>query len=509
MPSFIRAHRAPKSRTRASEAVLRQSPGLVISLLAVLFALSPCGSASAQCTPDWDVALGTPGADGEVFASAVYDDGTGPALYVGGAFTSIGGVATPSRLARFDGTTWSAVGSGVIANGSVRALTVYDDGSGPRLFVGGQFSGIGGSFISRVGAYDGTTWSDLGGGMEGAIVYDFAAFDDGTGTRLYACGSFQTAGGNFAEGLAGWNGVTWLPAGNGSVSGEVFAVHTHDLGDGSGPALYVGGFFTSIGSVGATNIARFDGTTFSPLGLGVNNTVWALESFGSTLIAGGDFTQADIVPAPYVAAWDSIGWSSLLVGGGGADATVFVLEPVTVDGAPRLALGGSFSLLGTLPASRIATFDGVGFQALGAGCDADVRSLDCVPTAIGAIPGGLYVGGSFSLAGGVSAVRLARYDTCPPVVSVFFERGDANADGSVNIADAIFTLSSLFSPSGAPLCDEALDVNDDGGLNIADAIFLLGSLFVPSADPVPPPTGSCGADTDLDSITCELSNPAC
>ena len=78
-----------------------------------------------------------------------------------------------------------------------------------------------------------------------------------------------------------------------------------------------------------------------------------------------------------------------------------------------------------------------------------------------------------------------------------FIRGDANNDGSTNIADAIFLLGVLFPTPGSSntlACEAAADTNNDGFINIADAIFLLGVLF-----PGPggftlldPPAGICG-----------------
>ena len=55
-----------------------------------------------------------------------------------------------------------------------------------------------------------------------------------------------------------------------------------------------------------------------------------------------------------------------------------------------------------------------------------------------------------------------------------FSRGDCNADGSFNIADAIFGLDILFGGMGtiAP-CQDSCDANDDGGFNIADNIYML------------------------------------
>lgn len=93
----------------------------------------------------------------------------------------------------------------------------------------------------------------------------------------------------------------------------------------------------------------------------------------------------------------------------------------------------------------------------------------------------------------------------PPPPTEQFIRGDSNDDGSVNIADVIFFLNSLFTPGSAtPGCRRTGDTNDDESLNVADAIFILNSLFVPNSDPVPPPntmTG-CGIDPTLGSIDC-------
>jgi hypothetical protein len=75
----------------------------------------------------------------------VFDDGSGPALYVGGSFTEAGGVPA-NNIARWDGKQWSALGVGT--NGAVRALAVWDrDGEGPEapgLYIGGEFTMAGG-----------------------------------------------------------------------------------------------------------------------------------------------------------------------------------------------------------------------------------------------------------------------------------------------------------------------------------------------------------------------------
>ncbi len=89
---------------------------------------------------------------------------------------------------------------------------------------------------------------------------------------------------------------------------------------------------------------------------------------------------------------------------------------------------------------------------------------------------------------------------------VTFIRGDTNADGNRNIADAIFILTYNFGGGEAPPCMDSADANDDGGVNIADSIAILGYLFGGEGD-LPPPFGACGTDPTEDDLTCEAFQP--
>ncbi|MGA1488533.1 MAG: proprotein convertase P-domain-containing protein [Planctomycetota bacterium] len=88
-----------------------------------------------------------------------------------------------------------------------------------------------------------------------------------------------------------------------------------------------------------------------------------------------------------------------------------------------------------------------------------------------------------------------------------FDRGDCNADAALNIADAVFVLSALFSGGASGPCLDACDGNDDGSINIADAVYLLSTLFTGGASP-PAPHGACGADPSADALDC-ASFPPC
>ncbi len=86
-----------------------------------------------------------------------------------------------------------------------------------------------------------------------------------------------------------------------------------------------------------------------------------------------------------------------------------------------------------------------------------------------------------------------------------FQRGDADGNASLNIADAIRILEALFGIGQPPLdCESAGDANDDEQLNIADPVYLLGYLFTQGPAP-PPPHPTCGIDPTDGSLTCQVT----
>ena len=103
----------------------------------------------------------------DVLAVAVYDDGSGPALYIGGRFVGIGTQRT-SYIARWHDGAWLPVqgSQGRGTDGVVRSLLVWDDGSGPALYAGGSFTTAGGVLANHVARWNGTDWSALVGPAE-------------------------------------------------------------------------------------------------------------------------------------------------------------------------------------------------------------------------------------------------------------------------------------------------------------------------------------------------------
>lgn len=321
------------------------------------------GGISANAVARWDGSSWHPlgaGLTGWVLALATYDAGLGTELHAGGWFSQSGPV-TVLNIARWNGVQWSPVGGGM--NAEVVVLQVHDDGSGRKLVAGGAFTAAGGQPANRIASWDGSAWSPLGSGLGGAgighTVRALASFDDGLGAgpALYAGGNFSQAGGAPAANIAKWDGSTWSPLGSG-LGNWVYAMAVHD--DGSGRALYVGGSFTQAGGVPASRVARWDGTSWSAVGAGLNQTVTSLAVFddvgGPTLYAGGWFSSSGGNPTPRIARWNGTSWSWT---GPGFDNVVEVLSAMELPGrTPELVAGGQFSNAGLVPTRCIGSWDG-------------------------------------------------------------------------------------------------------------------------------------------------------
>jgi hypothetical protein len=157
------------------------------------------------------------------------------------------------------------------------------------------------------------------------------------------------------------------------------------------------------GQVAASNVARWNGTSWSVLGSGTAADyqyparVNALAVSGRDLYAGGDFTRAGSVAASYVARWNGSAWAPLGAGmyGGG-----FSVNALAVSGS-NLVAGGSFTRAGTNSANRVALWDGGNWSPMGSGMNEGVMAL--------AVSGArLYAGGMFTTAGGEVSAYMAR-----------------------------------------------------------------------------------------------------
>ena len=298
--------------------------------------------------------------------------------------------------------------------GYVKAITSFDDdsGTGPAVYIGGSFQTADGLPLNHMAKLmPNNAWAPVADGTDGQ-VRTLVTFDDGLGRgeALYAGGYFDIAGGVSANGIAKWDGESWSPLGEGT-DGAVLSLTVFD--DGSGPALYVGGSFNTAGGASVNNIARWDGRIWSPLGAGLDNSVEVLIVFddglggGPALYVGGWFDSAGGRPAHNIAKWDGKAWLPL---GDGTNDTVRGALTVFDDGSgPALYAGGTFTEAGGVEALHIAKWDGLEWSPVRGGTDAYLSNLAVFDDGSGEGPA-LYACGGFDFAGGVYVASIARWD---------------------------------------------------------------------------------------------------
>jgi hypothetical protein len=293
-------------------------------------------------------------------------------LYAGGNFTRAGDISV-NRIAMWDGRTWNALGSGTykgvnysLDSSSTQVFSIVIDNS-KNVIVGGFFDVVG-NFVeaNNIAKWDGTTWdrlSDFDSGMNNT-VYSLALDNS---NNLYAGGNFTTAGGLPANRIARWNGTSWSALGRG-LRGSPFNLPRAIVVD-SQNNVYVGGDFTDAGDISASKIAKWNGTTWSALGAGMNDKVNDLAFDNSNnLYACGDFTRAGDVSANYIAKWDGTRWSALP-----SEVNNNVLSIIFKNN--NLYAGGLFTQAGSSNSPYFAVWNGTSWNNLNSTINSQVESV--------------------------------------------------------------------------------------------------------------------------------------
>jgi hypothetical protein len=269
-----------------------------------LLLLVVCAPAFGQCRGVWTPIADLPGLRGKVEAMVEFDpDGPGPApsvLVVAGQFDAAGGVMA-NRIAAWDGSAWSALGTGLEAavdsnnwfyRDCVYTLLARD---GVLIAGGSDLSVSGSSVRSAAMQWDGSEWTPLGS-MRGGCS-SLAEFRG----QAAAAGLLALGSGVATQQIVLWDGQAWRSVGtlvnsSGPISLAVF-----------NDELYAAGSFTGVDGVVANGLARFDGAVWHDEGFAATTAVTCLAAHGGSLYAsvhhGANYNTWDYHLLRYDGAW--------------------------------------------------------------------------------------------------------------------------------------------------------------------------------------------------------------
>ena len=258
--------------------------------------------------------------DGQTLAVGAHlNDGTG--TYAAGHV----------RVYEWDGSAWDQLGDDIDgeAAGDVSGFSVALSSDGQTLAVG-AFGHDAAAGHVRVYAWDGSTWTQLGGDIDGEMQGDRS----GTSVALSSDGQTLAVGARFNDGTGAadaghvrvyaWDGSTWTQLGD-DIDGEA-------AGDESGRsvALSSDGQTLAVGAerndgtdanAGHVRVYEWDGSAWNQLGGDIDGEAAfdfsgfsvALSSDGQTLAVGAPYNDGngDVAGHVRVYAWDGSAWSQL------------------------------------------------------------------------------------------------------------------------------------------------------------------------------------------------------
>ena len=349
---------------------------------------------------------GTPGTKSlNLNASAL--EVTPSGLYVGGKFTDAGGIANADRIAKWNGSSWSAVSSSTeqISNGEVFAIAV----AGGKVYAGGTFTNAGNSGADNLAVWNGSSWEAFCTGS-GQKIGNVKALQV-VGTKLYVGGDFQDGAGiPSADYLLACDLASGAPSAT-TDPAHPFSGPVKALAATSDGTLYAGGRFGNLDNIAAAdNVAYHDGGGWHAMGAGggacgcaLDAYVRALDANGTDVFVGTEGSDVDSIPqADHVAKWDGSHWSAMGANTGGADGwfpagtNIYGLASA---GSNVFATGTFQNANGDARADNIAWFDGTKWQPVGSN-GAGNGPWTGEGHALALIDRQLYAAGNFTSAGG-------------------------------------------------------------------------------------------------------------
>jgi hypothetical protein len=355
-------------------------------------------------------------------------------IVVGGNVDFVGGLSAPAHVGRWDGTSWTVLGN--VASSGTNALAI--DGSGQVYRALNQ---------AQVERWAGSAWSSAVSPSPNNFVNAMAFDSNG---NLFVGGSFTTPQAK----LGYWNGSSWSSLGAGP------GINVGDIAFGPSGSLVVTGYTGS-------GIRQWDGNSWSTYGGGMTsgNAMDTVAVDDSLVYVGGGFSALNGQSFRNVAVGVNGVWSALGYGVSNPQAqSIYVYDLVWDDTTGLLYVGGSFTYACGDAACTIGHDDTVPLSYIGAwyparqkwipltasngqGLNGQVSAM--APSADGS---SVYVGGSFSGAGGVSTGTAAQFTWNVPTISALTPSAvPENTPASVTVTGQDFETLSSVTVDGAPV----------------------------------------------------------
>jgi hypothetical protein len=223
-------------------------------------------------------------------------------LYVAGNFTKAGNI-TANCAARWDGSTWKAMGNtkDILPYYPLR-LSVDSTGG---LLLAGSFTMIDGQRCNGLARWNGAQWSPVGFSQPADTMH-INAICVAPNNDIYIAAQSRQQNGLQTERIKRWNGIAWQDLGGLFPDSTSYCTAIAVKGD----LLYVAGKFSQAGTTNAINVAMLNTKTLEwlPLGSGLtvgtlNRTIQSIAFVGDTVYFGGGISYAGGKPSFNIAAW--------------------------------------------------------------------------------------------------------------------------------------------------------------------------------------------------------------
>jgi hypothetical protein len=429
-----------------------------------------------------------PSANSVVLALAVAPPTSGVSdrtIYAGGKFTGIGGQSR-NCIAALDASSGLATAWNPNANSAVYVLAAappLSGTSGSMVYAGGPFTSISGQTRNNIAALDtrtgrATDW-DPNVNKDGRVLtlaISPPTFG-GSGSTIYVGGDFTSIGGQFRNNIAALDASTGLAtAWNPNVDSQVYALAVAPpiSGVAPGSTIYAGGRFTSVGGQPHSNLVALDAgtgapTTWTPLADGI---VDALTVSGNTIYAGGTFTHIGGQPRYHVAALDASNglattWNP---SANSIVLTLAVAPPISEGSNSVIYAGGNFSTIGGQPRNYIAALDAS--TGLATNWNPNANSSVDTLTVSGST---VYAGGRFTSIGGQPRNYVAAQSADTGLTTSWNLYANSNvwalaaasptsgvSGSTIYVGGSFTSISGRFNPSIAALRDGALTCQSAG-----------------------------------------------